>query len=268
MRYFLRAWLASLIGLSSYSSALAGAWLQPEGHGLAVAQGSYYATNSYFDEEGEKQPQARFQKQELNLYTEYGYSRSLTLGSNLFFNRASQRGEARFTLADSELFIRRSIWETERTQISLQPLVKLPSFASEKETPRGGSRSLDGELSLLVGQNLHLVSPRDFLDTRIGYRARSRGLSPQLRSDVVLGLGLSERLMLMPALRMVAAQSPDTSELFVENGEQDYDLLKAELGIVYQLSGSRSLHASMFSHVAGSQTGSGEGISVGYGIRF
>lgn len=268
MRYFLRAWLFLQIALYSHSAALAGAWLQPQGRGLAVAQGTYYATNSYFDQEGEKQPQARFQKQEFNLYAEYGVFDHLTLGSNLFINRVSQLGEARYSLADSEFFVRRSIWQTESTQVSLQPLFKLPSLASEKESPRGGSRSLDGEISFLVGKNLHLVSPRDFLDTRMGYRARSRGLSAQFRGDVVLGLGLSERLMLLPALRVIAAQSPDTSEVFEENGEQDYDLMKGELGLVYQLSDSRSLHASIFSHLSGSRTGSGEGVSVGYGIRF
>ncbi|MFZ4125239.1 MAG: hypothetical protein ACOYJ2_04110 [Rickettsiales bacterium] len=249
------------------STSFAGAWVQNEGDALFSRQAIFYTTNEYFDIEGNSTPQARFHKKELNLYGEYGWSNHLTLGTNLFLNRVSQNDETNLGIADSEFFARLLVWKTEQSVVSLQPLIKLPSLYQQAGTPRGGTDSTDAELSLMIGHNIGLLSKADYVDMRLGYRERSSGLNAQWRADIAYGVTLTDRLQLVSAIRTIQATQSDP-EAFSNNGELDYDLSKAELSALYQLDYWQALQLSYFSHVAGRQTGGGQGFAIGLTQRF
>ena len=260
--------LLLLICLTRATSAQAGAWLQPEGHGLFIGQASYYTTDRYFDGNGTLKSQPRFSKYELQPYAEYGAREWLTVGGSAYAQSVVQSGTTNYGLADPELFARMRLYRSDRAILSVQPLVKLSSHFQDTSPPRGGSKSTDAELSALYGRNLRLISDRDYVDTRIGYRLRNNGLGDQWRGDVALGLGISDRIQLVPALRGILTPNRADASTFAEGGDLDYDMLKAELTGVYHLDASQWLQASVFTHIAGAQTGDGEGISIGYAQRF
>jgi len=249
-------------------AAFAGAWLQPQGKGISVGSATAFTSDEYFDEAGARVSQATFRKYELQSYNEYGLSEHWTLGANLFFNRVTQSGTKNAGIADSEFFARRLLYQTDGMVISAQPLFKLPSDYADNTPPLGGSKSTDSELSILGGFHMPLISERDYLDMRAGYRIRSRGLSPQMRADVAYGIYLMQNLLVVPALRTVTSIHPDTNTVYREDGEQDYDLIKSELGLLYYMSDTHWLQFTVFQHNAGVLAGAGEGISIGIGNVF
>jgi hypothetical protein len=246
--------------------ALAGAWLQEDGGLLVSTQALYYQTDSYFDVTGEELAQRDFTKQELNLYTEYGWSEKFTLGANLFINRVEQ-GDDNFGIADPEFFARATLFKTDNSVISIQPLIKLPSLYQYGGSPRGGTDSFDGELSLLYGRNMPIISARDYMDMRVGYRERSDGLNGQYRVDVSYGLYVTDYLLCVPAFRSVIAAKND-AQTFNNNGSLDYDLYKAEMSLYYPLNDFQQVGMGYFHHIAGQQTGAGQGFSIGLVQRF
>lgn len=244
------------------ATAFAGAWLQPEGKGQLIAQTAYYSTDKFFNAEGEVQSQARFRKFELQPYVEYGLLPNLTVGATAFVQHVSQSGESNNGIADPEFFARTQIWSDQTQRISIQPLVKFKSQFESDGLPRGGSSSTDVELSVLYGKNLNYFSNRDYLDARMGYRYRANELHDQYRADLALGIGLGERWTIVPAARAIIASKIDDATVFSQNGDQDYDLFKAELGAFYKLTDTQTIGANYFHHIYGAQTGSGSGVSL------
>jgi len=246
--------------------AFAGAWLQDEGNTLLSTQALIYQTDSYYDSGGDELSQSEFTKTELNLYAEYGWRKNVTLGTNLFVNHVEQ-GNDNLGIADPEFFARFVLLTSDHSVLSIQPLVKLPSWYQNAGSPRGGSEATDIELSLLFGHNLPIISPRDYIDVRAGYRERSRSLKGQYRLDASYGMYLRDDLLLVPSVRAVIATDANV-QVFREDGEQDYDLYKTEINAYYALSDSQQLSFGYFTHMGGEQTGAGQGFSIGLVQRF
>jgi hypothetical protein len=259
----------ALIAVLCYAThAHAGAWLQEKDHGLFMLNATAFRSNAYFDEFGEKIDQPSFSKQEIQPYVEYGLRDWVTVGGSAYVHHVAQRSNDNWGIGDPELFARFTLHENARERFALQPLVKLPSIYLEGGNLRGGSRSVDSELSLLYGRNQKIISDRDYIDMRIGYRQRTRNLHSQWRADAAAGLYVSDNFWLIPAMRSIITTKYDDSNFFREDGEQDYDLYQLELTAAYQLAETRWVQATVFDHVAGAFTGDGRGISIGIAERF
>lgn len=257
-----------LLALALPMLAHAGAWVQPKGKGLFITQATYYTTSSYYDADGVKQPQPRFTKHELQPYAEYGVSDAFTLGGSLYLDHVAQSHDKNQGIADPQIFLRARLYEDAQQVVSLEPLLKLPSHFQSDSGPQGGSRSRDLELSLRYGRNQPLLTARDYVDVRLGYRDRTRGLKSQLLMDAAVGIKANDAWEFTPALRGTMATAATDAASYSENGEQDYSLLKAELGVIRHLNDDEWLQATLFDHVAGIQTGDGFGVSLGYAQRF
>lgn len=249
--------------------AHAGAWTQPKGEGLFIAQATYFSSDHYFDVDGNRVPQSTFRKAELQPYAEYGLRDWLTVGGSAYMQYVAQAGDGNQGIGDPELFARIRLKRFENGDVlSIQPLVKLSSYYTKDDLPRGGSRSFDAELSALYGSNWELFGITGYTDTRVGYRVRSRGLKPQYRIDQAVGIHVTEHFLLIPAVRSVITTEYDDTATFSQDGEQDYDLAKAELTALYKLDSERWVHATVFDHIAGAFTGDGSGITIGYAETF
>lgn len=262
--------LASFCAAAGFFSiqAHAGAWLQPQGSGYDAFQAGAFYGNDFFDVDGLRQKQPSFSKVEANYYIEYGATSWLTVGANLFVNRASQSGKKNLGISDSEFFSRMPLFEYDQWVISAQPLIKLPSLYEHSGTPRAGSKSTDGELSILFSRPYHLLSDHDYIDSRIGYRARSNGLSNQIRTDISYTLFLTDDIAVIPAYRTVfSSQLPDAGT-FAQDGDQDFNLHRAEIGFSWQFSAHERVLFTAFSHIAGNNAGAGEGFTIGVGRNF
>lgn len=264
MRFF-RAFLITFL---FPSLCFAGAWLQPEGKGLAIVQLTRFGSSEFYDANGELNDQLFFSKWELQPYVEYGLSKKLTVGGTAYLQQVEQGQPNNTGIADPEFFLRTRLWHNEHHTVSIQPTIKLPSVFLDGGTPRGGSRSIDAELNLLYGTNYEVLSKRDYLDVRIGYRTRSRGLSDQLRADAALGMFVSKNWQIIPAVRGIQSTRESDAATFREDGEQDYSLLKAEATVAYHLGKQKWVYLSAFDHIAGLNTGAGRGVSVGYAWGF
>lgn len=261
-------WIAA-VWFAYTSPAYAGAWLQPRGQGEFIAQSTYYTSTEFFDRDGFTEAQPRFSKYELQPYVEYGLRDNLTIGGTFFAPLTRQSGNEKLGIADPELFVRTMLWHNDTNRLSIQPLVKAKSlYRNSDSTPRSGSKSYDAELSLLYGRNLTLISDRDYLDTRLGYRARSGSLHNQLRVDVAVGVQPIPDWYVIHAVRGVIATHLPENEPFSENGDLDSDLLRAEIGVAYNLNATRRLQVTAFTHAAGRQTGAGFGVTTGFTQRF
>lgn len=264
----LRRIIPALFPFLFAQSALAGAWTQAEGKGLFIGQATYFASDKFFDQDGQEQRQPTFRKFELQPYVEYGVKDWLTVGGSTYLQRVNQSDDDNWGIADTELFARLRLWKGETRVISIQPLIKLPSEFSEGGTPRGGSRAVDAELSLLYGRSMKIFKKNGYTDMRVGYRVRGRGLNPQWRVDAAAGIFVTEDIQLIPAFRSVVTTKYDETGGFREDGEQDYDLAKAELTAAYHLNERGWMQLTYFEHIAGAFTGAGRGVSLGYAEAF
>ena len=254
--------------LASITSAHAGAWLQPEGHGQFIANASYFTSDKYFTSTGDRQSESRYSKYEFQPYLEYGALANLTVGASVALQDDSQSGTTNYGAADPELFLRTALWRDGTQVLSLQPLVKFASTFEHDGTPRGGSKSTDAELSLGYGRSFRLVGPRDYIDLRTGYRYRSGELHDQLSADAVLGLNVAPKWQLVPAVRTIFPTEMTRSPVYSENGDQYYQLVKLELSTLYQMDSTRSFGLTAFDHVDGRQTGDGLGVTLSFAKQF
>ncbi|MBX9726764.1 MAG: hypothetical protein K2X09_05820 [Rickettsiales bacterium] len=264
----LRPLYALMMFLTTAPAAMAGAWLQADGQGLFIAQAAYYSSSRFYDTSGATQRQPRFSKYEFQPYVEYGATEWLTIGGSAYAQRVEQSGNGNVGLADPELFVRSELWRDGSERLSIQPLIKFGSHFRDTNTPRGGSRSVDAELSLLYGRNLNLVSPNDYFDARVGYRLRGSNRSPEWRSDVAAGFNVMDGVQFVPSLHAVVATNLREAAAFSQNGDLDSTSLKAEMAALYHLDATQWLQASLSKTVAGIQSGDGYGVSLGYARRF
>ena len=260
--------LRTLLLTACATTAHAGAWLEPEGHGLLVTNATYFTSSGYYDASGRTTKQPTYQKLEVQPYAEYGLLPNLTLGATGSLQHDSQSSHTNNGLADPEFFLRTPLYKDATQVLSIQPLIKFESAFENPGSPRGGSSSTDAELSLLYGRNLNLLSPRDYIDIRGGYRYRTTALNDQWRADAALGLNPATNWTVTPAIRGTLATKLTPATSFSENGDQDYDLLKLELGVAYTLSPHQSVGLTLADHVAGRQTGNGESATISFAQQF
>ena len=261
-------WFASALITMYAGTTYAGAWTQSEGHGLFITQVTRYSTDSFFDTEARKQSQPEFTKYEIQPYIEYGLKDWLTVGGSAYLQSVAQSGRNNYGIADPEAFARLRLYQTDARVLSIQPLVKFGSRFNREGTPRGGSKSHDAELSALYGGNLHVISDKDYFDTRIGYRWRDNDLSDQWRADAAIGLSVTNSIQLVPAVRAIYSPGMTDAAVFSENGDLDYSVLKAEVAGIYHVDENQWLQATLAKHVYGVQTGAGYSLSLGYAKRF
>jgi hypothetical protein len=91
------------------SEANAGAWLQPQGEGLAIATTDFSDSTRYFDSHGKLIPIPDYQKFPLGTYIEYGLSDEFTLVAQPFFDsdkQATSPSPTRLTTGGTDIGLR------------------------------------------------------------------------------------------------------------------------------------------------------------------
>lgn len=267
-------------------STYAGAWTQSEDTLYFSDTSTIYTSESFYDLDGKRQLQPNFYKLEQNFYAEYGLTNDFTIGANLFFHYLNQqtlttidtspttsvtyKGYAgNIGFGDPELFARYRLWQDDFNVLSIQPLIKLPSYYAYDHLPKGGSSDYDAELSLLAGHSFFFNNQWHYIDARLGYRHRMHEqLHDQIKADIKLGLNLDDNWQIVPAAYFTWSDNLPQRAIFTQSGQNDYDLLKLECSLIYQLRQNMDLHTSIFGHVDGKNTGRGVGISIGTGLIF
>ena len=243
--------------------AFAGAWTQDQGSGQAILTGSYYNTDSYWDNQGHKQSEPAYSKYNLNPYLEYGLTSDITVGTNLSLQRdhqdsgAGSAAQTSWGLGDSEFFLRKRLWQDGGFIVSAEPMVKLPSPTDRM--PKLGGSSPDAGLGLSGGYSFTAWGLSDFADIDTQYRHRFGTPKDQINLAGTLGISVSPSWMIMPQTFLTYRTTTPAVAAFSNSAADDYNLITLQLSAVYKASNDVSLQFGGFSHVAGRNTGGGEG---------
>lgn len=249
-----------------------GAWTQPQGRWFTANSLSLYETRHFYDDAGHQSTQPPFRKYELNAYAEYGFRDDLTLGFNGFLHKLESENPAtttrNFGLADVELFARKKLWDGHGAAVSMQPLVKLPSLYRRNRNPLSGTDDFDLELRLLAGYGFDTLGHHHYARLDVAYRHRLGAWRDQLKIDATLGWKVSEQFTIMPQLFFTQRVEGTARNTALASAVNDYDLLKGQITLLYDLNEQTTLQIGGFSHLRARNTGGGGGWLLGIWHRF
>ncbi len=249
------------------SIAYAGAWTQKASNILLINNFSYYINDRYFDNSGKKQHIPDYQKYEINPYIEYGLRDGLTIGANLFFQRVSQDNIAgshtnsNIGIGDTELFIRKRLWQEDGWIFSAMPLIKLPSLESKYAQPNIGSNNYDMELTLSGGYGFKALNLNHFINIDASYRHRFGSPHDQLKLTTSAGISVSKNTMLLTQIFTTTRVNSNTNPLFTQSSGDDYDLTKLQISTIYKIDNKLSLQIGAFHNLDGRNIGNGNGFN-------
>lgn len=261
---------ASLLLLSS--TAHAAAWTLPEGDGQLIVNAFYYSTDSYDDTRGREQSQPRFSKYEINPYVEYGLGDGTTVGFSTFLHQVTQDmggQDSNWGMADTEIFLRRRLYQDDTYALALQPVIKLPSAYAHGGLPRAGSDEWDGEINLQGGMNFDAFGNTHYVTLETGYRKRFGAPGDQVRAALTLGLRVSERWTVLPQLSGIfRTDEASGAAAFTQSSSDDYNLVKGQLSALYSMDNGWGVQVGGFGHLWTENTGNGGGAMVAVWKQF
>lgn len=281
MRWNPLLFASCLLLLAMASPANAG-WTRKAGEMFFSQSLSYYETYHFINDAGVKSRQPRFAKEEWNGYIEYGYTDDLTLGANLFFHRLESDFAFaipsanllvygtiyNYGFADAELFARKRLWKNDNAVLSIQPILKLPSWYYYDIGPRGGTDNFDTELRLQYGLGFDAFDEHHHLKLEGGYRKRFGPWHDQWKLDATLGIALTSAITIMPQLFITQRAEGRTQNASTSAIVSDYDLIKGQLSFLYRINHRMTLQLGAFSHLRSRNTGDGQGIMTGVWYHF
>lgn len=248
-------------------TALAGAWTQKENDWQVIATASLYEASHYFDSQGKKRRQTPYYKQELSGYTEYGMRDDITLGGQFTVARAWQaspiNSDSNWNVGDSEFFLRKRLWQNDRSVISLQPSLLVPS-PDGQSMPKVGSDHPAAGLRAAYGRNFTLLGRSHYADIELAYIHRWGAPSDQLKLEATAGLAISTRWQVIPQIFITHSTAKVKNSQFTQSPSDNYDLAKIQLSVQYAITPKHAVQLGAFRNAAGRNTGNGEGFLLGY----
>ncbi len=255
------------------SYAYAGAWTQNNGKGLIISNLSYYSSSKYFDNSGKKRRTSNYSKYELNPYIEYGVRDWLTVGANLFAQRASQynsglgRQQVNWGIGDSELFFRTRLWHDNGFVISAEPMLKLPSMERQASQPQIGNNNYDSGVTLSAGYSFKVLQLDHFINFDGGYRHRFGNPGDQLKFAATAGLSVTKRAKILTQL-FTTSRISNSNSVFTQSSSDDYDLHQLRVSAVYEMDDRLSLQLGAYNNISGRNIGSGDGALLAVSKEF
>ncbi|MGB9668655.1 MAG: hypothetical protein ACPL0D_07035 [Thermosulfidibacteraceae bacterium] len=256
--YLLYLLLIPVVGFSS-------AWVRKDGEVFIAPFFYYYSAKDYYDRNGNKKPiGCTFEKQEIQIYGEYGLTNKTTLTFKLPYDRLKCARETS-GFSDLEVGFIRQIRAFPNGSFSAYGTAIIPTGYSIHKDPRLGYGRLGLEGGILDGISGNL----GFLDTGLGYRYYFGYPSSQVRYYATGGLNLYKNLQLITTLDLQIGLGDGKRKQVGKNVllEPDYKLAQVYIGPRLVL-GNISLVAT-YQHVFyGRNTGVGRGFNVGVWWNF
>lgn len=255
----MRRALLALLALMPQGAA-ASAWMQEPGHGLLIVSAAQYDAKRFFDFRGSSQKQAQYQRREISPYFEYGLSDGWTVGGKTFLQRASLGAQKNDGIGETEVFVRRRVWDQAGLAMAIEPMVKLPSPDSRRDAPLLSSPSPDIGRGGNVGYGFSGAGKSHFVNMDTQYRHRMGRQRDQVRLSLTAGIGLTPDFQLMPQLfhtRRVAAKG---ASQFTRSASDDYDQTQLQLSGVMRVTQTVRVQLGAYADVAGKNTTKGYGV--------
>lgn len=271
MRLQLSVLLAALLSIPP-SFLHAGAWVQPQGQALYIQNAYFYAAGEAFAPSGQRIDDAGFRKYEFNPYLEYGLSDDVTLGASLLLHYLEQDNASggllsNHGLGQAELFARYQLVHDDGLALAVQPLVALPAAYVRSDGPVAGREAWDAEMAFLAGYGFSLWGLHHYVDTAWAYRHRGGSAGDQYRVTAAAGLSVHERWRLVPEIAWTG-RAEGAGNLRSVSGQNDYELMRAQLSVQWELTERYTLQLGGFRHVRGEDTGAGGGVMAALWMRW
>lgn len=255
--------------------AYGGAWTLASGDALFILTGSSYDAGERFDDKGHAKSQPDYRQYDLNPYIEYGLRDGVTIGADTQLQRASQggnptlRGQNNTGIGDSEIFLRKRLWQQNGFAVSIQPLIKLPSLqSSASDIPKLGNSHPDAALGLSGGYGFSAAGLNHFIALDTQYRYRFGAQKNQTNFAATAGIHVSQRWTIMPQAFLTYRTGKRANAGFTESSADDYNLVRLQLAAVYELRKDVSLQFGGFDDIYGKDTGHGRGVLLALWKRF
>ena len=180
--------------------AEASAWLAPKGHFQSIITVRSFRNGDGFDDQGLAVAATKFQKFEIDAYTEYGLTRAITLGLTPRYQvaRAGQGASAARNNGPGDLdaFVRLHLADFRAWTSSAQFAVKTPLYGRMHQPAAGNARK-EFEARLAAGRNITILRLPTFIDGEVAYRLGTQGVADQLRLEGAAGVSLFPRLKVL-----------------------------------------------------------------------
>jgi len=244
----------------------ASAWVRQEGELFISPTFNYYRAKDYYDKNGNKRPMnCTFEKQEFQVYGEYGLSKKTTLTFKIPYDWLKCGSAKNSGFSDLEAGFIREIKRGENYSFSFYGNALVPTGYSIKDNPRLGYGRLGLEGGLLYG----ISGAYGFVDSGLGYRHYFGYPSSQIRSYATAGVNLTKQLQFISTIDLQLGLGNGKRKAVGQNVflEPDYKLAQVYVGPRLML-GNFSFVAT-YQHVFwGRNTGVGRGFNLGLWLNF
>ncbi len=248
--------------------AYAGAWLQPKGESLVIGQISASQSCTIVRPDGNHISQPEYRQFTGSFYGETGVTDWLTIGFAANANDAEQQRNSAHALTEPTLFARLPVWASTTQRLSIEPVWQAPRQLSRFDGITIGNPRSEFEVALDYGESQTVFGWDSFLDARLGYRARLGAPGDQWRGQLALGTRpLPDWLALLQAFATLRSDRTNAAA-FTQSGADDYDQLRIQASVVWDISSVWSLQAGLYRDMAGRNLGLSNGITLGAWRRF
>jgi len=179
--------LAIIAMLGLPASVLGAAWTLPTGDVQAIVGYTYSEATEAFDDEGDRNQNADFFKNELSLLLEYGALDYLTLYAKTHLQDVDINGVQETGHAFSDVGLRVRMLNADDHVFSIQAQVSLPGDITGNNTQILGSGEMEAEVRALFGHSWSMSGIPAFFDLQGGYRYREGMAADQYLFDATFG---------------------------------------------------------------------------------
>lgn len=248
------------------TNAVAGPWLQPEGHSLWINTFGVSQTTNYAGIQNPAYGDGTFRRFGVGTYGEYGLTDRITLSAAADAQlRQLDTGSALLStggVGDIETAARAAVWQSGAWTVATQGVVKVPTGYSPNVNPALGNGQVDLEPRMLVGRGFTIGAWPAFADIGGGYRFRLGMPSDQARIDGTLGIHpAKDWLLMLQSYNIVGIRNQ-------EPGGTDFDLSTLTVSVVHSFSAAWAVQLGGSSEIASRNFNRGNGGFVAVWWRF
>ena len=260
-------WVAVVFLLQPLAVCWGGAWTQEEGHSYnRLAVNYFYSEKEYVDDSDRVvyENDGSFQDANLNYYLEYGVTDDLTAIASIYYKQLRREDSTidikTYGIGDVDLALKYKILDNIAGVFSGQVLVKVPEFYDENDTLPLGNGQYDVEFRLLYGRSVYPLFP-GYFNLEAGYRWRAEDPADEFRFLVEVGSDFGANFYGRAKLDgLLGLNNGDNTMDQYGNPTiaNDFDLVKLDLTLGYQLSEQWGVEAEFTPTVYGERTAYGQ----------
>ncbi len=257
---------AAVFLLAVSTRAFAGAWACPKGGSYSRLSANYYYSDKFYADDGDRIAypfNGDFKDYNLNYYGEYGVTDRLTLIGSIYYKWLKKDDDLLEIkdqgISDVDAALKYNLMENKIGVVSIQGLVKIPSFYDENDPLPLGTGEWAEEVRLLYGRSLYPVLP-GYFNLEAGYRWRQEEPDDEFRFLAETGMDFGHDFygrVKVDGTIGLGSESGSIDLLGNPTASANYDLIKLDVTAGYMVSKQWGLEFSYTPSLWGEWTAAG-----------